>query len=335
MARKFMSLQLTTALIGLALSPASAVAQEAIEQQSEHSSHEHTLRVTQDYDPRPAIWRIADDDTTIYLFGTFHILPEGFRWRTPAFDTIIKQADELVLELTQDNLDQATVQPAVDELTLLMTNRPPTSANLTPTNVEKWRSLAEYAGVDYGSFDSLPAFLAMVMLSIGHLEDLGSSEIYGVEPSLEQEFRQRNRPILTIEDSVAVLNKVLKLDEQVLIAELDQQLTQWDGKDLNELIYGPATIFGGAPSPDEAFVTEHAWAKGEGVGELDWGDSEMSDALRQILFTERNNAWADWLDNRMDRKGNVLVAVGAAHFEGDGSVIALLQQRGIAVERVQ
>ena len=33
----------------------------------------------QDYEPAPAMWRLADADTTIYLLGTIHLLPEGFR----------------------------------------------------------------------------------------------------------------------------------------------------------------------------------------------------------------------------------------------------------------
>ena len=36
--------------------------------------------------PRPAMWKVADEDTTLYLFGTFHLLPENHHWRTPAFE---------------------------------------------------------------------------------------------------------------------------------------------------------------------------------------------------------------------------------------------------------
>src|SRR5690606_5646768 len=52
--------------------------------------------IEQDYDPDPAIWLIEDEDTRIYLFGTVHVLPEGFRWRSPRLDAIVEEADALV-----------------------------------------------------------------------------------------------------------------------------------------------------------------------------------------------------------------------------------------------
>src|SRR3954465_12790453 len=47
----------------------------------------------------PAMWKVADKDTTIYLFGTFHLLPQGGAWRTPAFDKALASSDELVMEI--------------------------------------------------------------------------------------------------------------------------------------------------------------------------------------------------------------------------------------------
>lgn len=47
--------------------------------------------------PRPALWKLADADTTIYLFGTIHILPKDLPWRTPVLEHAIAASDELVL----------------------------------------------------------------------------------------------------------------------------------------------------------------------------------------------------------------------------------------------
>ena len=65
---------------------------------------------TQDYEPSPALWRLADEDTTIYMFGTIHVLPQGFRWRSAQFDAVLAEADTLVLETS----DYAEVEGAID-----------------------------------------------------------------------------------------------------------------------------------------------------------------------------------------------------------------------------
>ena len=49
-------------------------------------------------DPHPALWKIADADTTIYLFGTTHALPKGFRWQSAPVRAAMMASDELVLE---------------------------------------------------------------------------------------------------------------------------------------------------------------------------------------------------------------------------------------------
>ena len=35
---------------------------------------------------RPALWAVSDADTTIYLFGTTHLLPSQMKWRTAKID---------------------------------------------------------------------------------------------------------------------------------------------------------------------------------------------------------------------------------------------------------
>ena len=47
---------------------------------------------------RPAMWRVADADTTVYLFGTIHLLPENYRWRTSRFDQAVAGSQSLIVE---------------------------------------------------------------------------------------------------------------------------------------------------------------------------------------------------------------------------------------------
>ena len=31
----------------------------------------------------PALWRVHNGTSTVYLFGSLHILPPGYKWTTP------------------------------------------------------------------------------------------------------------------------------------------------------------------------------------------------------------------------------------------------------------
>jgi uncharacterized protein YbaP (TraB family) len=62
--------------------------------------------------------------------------------------------------------------------------------------------------------------------------------------------------------------------------------------------------------------------------------NQASPTTYNMLFTERNARWADWVAARMQTPGTVFVAVGAGHLAGKDSVLVQLAQRGIESQRV-
>src|SRR5689334_12691785 len=65
---------------------------------------------------RPALWEVSDPDTTIYLFGTIHLLPQDTQWRTPKFDQAVSTAQELVVETLIDEKNPASLMAAMASL---------------------------------------------------------------------------------------------------------------------------------------------------------------------------------------------------------------------------
>src|SRR3546814_10818020 len=57
-------------------------------------------------DADPALWVVKDEDTTIYLFGTVHVLKPGLGWFDEAVKTAFDASDQLMLELVMPE-DQA------------------------------------------------------------------------------------------------------------------------------------------------------------------------------------------------------------------------------------
>jgi uncharacterized protein YbaP (TraB family) len=80
---------------------------------------------------------------------------------------------------------------------------------------------------------------------------------------------------------------------------------------------------------------QSAWKRGDQsvfVRMLDQLRQASPDTYR-MMFTERNERWADWIRARMQAPGTVFVAVGAGHLAGPDSLLVRLAERGIPSQR--
>jgi uncharacterized protein YbaP (TraB family) len=79
-----------------------------------------------------------------------------------------------------------------------------------------------------------------------------------------------------------------------------------------------------------------AWKRGDQsvfVRLLDQLKTASPDTYR-MMFTERNERWADWIRARMQTPGTIFIAVGAGHLAGTDSLLVRLAERGIPSQRV-
>jgi hypothetical protein len=276
----------------------------------------------QDYQPRPAIWLLADADTKIYLFGTIHVLAPGFNWQSPELSRVVGEAQELVVEHYQPPAAAEGSIEDSDAVRMLMLSKPvPILARVPEDRRAGLKQAIDRSGVEEPVFDHLQSWAAAMMLGLAHLmggygtED--PDDAPGVEDVLEETFRKAAKPILSVEDSMLVLRAMndLPADVQTMMlveaAEETKQATQAWARD------------------------DHAWARGriEAMSIDEMLDS-FPDPLFDILIRKRNAAWTDWLVARLDKPGTVLFAVGAGHLAGKESVQAMLEKRGLKARRV-
>ena len=80
-------------------------------------------------DADPALWVVKDKDTTIYLFGTIHVLKPGLSWFDEAVKKAFDKSGTLVLEMVEP--DQATQQKVVLSKAFAL-NGPTLSEQLPP-----------------------------------------------------------------------------------------------------------------------------------------------------------------------------------------------------------
>lgn len=302
--------------------------------------------LAQDYTPAPAIWLLSDVDTKIYLFGTYHALPPGFAWRSPLLERVLKSVDQLVLESTDAEMGLQKNAERMFEVSLanLGNGKRSISKHLSPENTAKWGTVAELIGVPEEILDQMPPMTAVFAIEGGLTEYADFRGDLGVETILTDIFERTGKPIGSIEDAIAVMTNLMAIDEALWIESIDDDLSQWDGEQLDTLFANSGHFAATSAdrdtqvtgiSADNEFYSEHMWAKGYGdIDDMAFGEGDLGRQFRRVLLEDRNRAWSVWLDDRLDRPGTILVAVGSAHFGGRDSVLRMLEERGLRAKRI-
>jgi len=269
-------------------------------------------------DANPALWVVRDADTTIYLFGTFHLL-DGRPWFNDEVRTAFDASDELVMEAILPE-EPSSVAPMIMRYALDPQHRK-LSDRLTPEqNATLGRALAA-AGVPPAAFDAFEPWFVSMTLSVLGAQRLGISSGNGPETILMNAAHARHIPIGELEGLEWQIRMFDSMPEDQQLAQLNETLEQND-----EL-------------PRKLAPMLAAWSAGDvdALARLldeDEQDSPTDRALHAMLFTNRNAAWAAWIRGRLARPGTVFIAVGAGHLAGRDSVIADLQTAGIRAARV-
>ncbi|HEY0014201.1 MAG TPA: TraB/GumN family protein [Allosphingosinicella sp.] len=265
---------------------------------------------------RPALWQLADADTTIYLFGTIHALPEGVEWRSPALDQAMAASNELVTEI--DLRDAMAIAGAFTRLGL-SPGLPPVVERVPENKRAALRTAIAASPVPEAVLNRMETWAAAVTLAQVLFQSAGLDAERGVERVLTPDFTRRGATLSALETA-------------------DEQLGFFDG--LPEEAQR-AFLVGVLESPEDVRTQFdamlRAWRSGDtrAIGRTFNEEETMSADLRRILLTQRNARWAEWLQRRLERPGTVFVAVGAGHLAGDDSVQDFLQQRGLRARRVQ
>ena len=268
-------------------------------------------------DADPALWVVRDADTTIYLFGTFHLLDGRRDWFNDEVRAAFDRSDELVLELVLPD-NPADAQPVIMRYAGDPAGR--TLAQRLPAALHhRLNEALPRMGVPAGAFDLLdPWFAAMSLFSIG-AQRLGITGAEGTEMTLTAAARTRNMPVSGIETIEAQMEMLDAMPEAQQVQQLGLTIDAMDR--LGETL---------AP------MTE-AWAAGdsERLYEIMNGQLAQSPDLYRTMLVERYARWTDWIRDRMARPGTLFVAVGAGHLAGRDSVQAMLARHGLRAERVR
>lgn len=264
----------------------------------------------------PALWSISDEDSTVWLFGTAHLLRPDIAWRTPRIEAALSEAEALYLETDVS----PAAAPRLQALAALHGTNPPgvtLSALLDADANAKLASAAERFGLQASQFEPVRPWLVALQLSVASYAAEGATAEAGVERVLSEHARAAQKHfgyLETPEEQIAVLADLPQAAQIAFLVET-----------LNDIESGEASMS----------AMEDAWARGDIAALRTAFDNDldgMTPEVREAMLTARNRRWVDEIVALLNGDDDVFVAVGAAHLVGDDSVIDLLRERGLTVQ---
>ena len=269
----------------------------------------------------PALWKVSDYDSTVYLFGTVHVLRPSTQWLTADIQSAFDASDRLIVEVDIHTPGaHAEMRRLMRHYGLFAQGRSLLDY-MTDEQAETLKTVSGILDLPYENVVQIKPWLLKSLLS-GEMEyDRGSNAFErasGVEEVLMRQAALQGKRLAyieSLEDTFSVLPST-RMEDQIASLMDDLRRNEEEPEFLDTLV--------------------SEWVDGdvEGLGLI------ISDPLMQTdktyydaLLLHRNEKWIPKIEIMLDIPGTSFVAVGAAHLAGPDSVVGMLRAKGLDVVR--
>ncbi|MFB9372750.1 TraB/GumN family protein [Algimonas porphyrae] len=265
----------------------------------------------------PAIWRLQDEDSTLYLFGTVHLLPDDLNWQRDDMREAFAASGTVFFEADNEGAAALRAQALATRLGLRTDGR-----RLTDT-LDNYQSnlleaVANNGALDLAALDAMQPWLAGEFLTLSAAQGEGLSANLSADEALKSRAARSGKNVVYFETPEDQIRQIADLPETVQLELLTNTMERFDDM-----------------GPGLRRIAED-WA----VGDVAALERDLTTPLatapagyREAIFLDRHERWADRLDRFMQGSGTGFVAVGTSHLVGDGSLIDALEARGYDVAR--
>lgn len=269
---------------------------------------------------RGALFKVAGEGHTMYLFGTIHVGQPGFYPLEPRIAAAVAGASTLALEV-DPALDPAAMVALVREYGMY---RPGSAGAMPPALRARLGKVLAKAGVDPRAMLPMKPWLVAMVLSLAEYGAQGYSAELSVDAHLAKLARAGKVKVLALETPASQMRLFSRLSDAEQLRFLEESIDM---------------IESGKQGAEVRNIVE-AWRNAD-RGALDRiaagseEDTSLSGKfLKEVLLDERNVQIADKLAGLLKREDKSVAAIGVLHLVGSNSVPALLSARGVTVERV-
>lgn len=265
----------------------------------------------------PALWKVRNGDSTVYIFGSLHILPPSFEWRTPAIKTAIETSDIFVFEVPVDDAATQRQKDFIVKNGLL-----PRGASLRKVlnriEFDTYSRVLLGAGLKPEHFTRYRPWLAAVVVGLAYVHRRDLTMLDGADDQIIQEAQERGKELRYLESIEDQMSLLVMGDDLAQIRALKRQLVSL-----------PQSV-----SHTQDLVDTWAEGDAERFAALIERDFAGHVEAQDLLISNRNRTWIPRVAELLQGGKTAMVTVGAAHIGGPKGVISLLCGEGYSVERV-
>ncbi len=265
---------------------------------------------------KPLMWVVKDEDSTIYLFGSIHVMKNDVVWLTPDIQSRFDSASDAWFEMA-DLDNPAAIQPVVQKY--MLDPKGGMTKGLTDAEIRKIDALSAPMNLSAQKMLYMRKWAVGLILTMQKIQSLGYDPKVGVDVTLMAAARKAGKTVHGLETVDQEMQAIVPSDDAEELAALRQALAEVSDadKDIAPLL--------------------KAWEKGDETGLehflLDKYKAEDSASYKRLIVA-RNAAWEPQVEEMLKGKGTAFITVGAGHLVGPDSLIALLRKHGIKVERL-
>lgn len=263
--------------------------------------------------PSPPLYEIASADGTVegWMLGTIHALPTGTRWRTPAIERVVGEADLLIVEIK--DLGGRNNGPSI-YASLAQSAGLPSLAQRVPGDLRpQLAGLMERGDLSDAGFASTETWAAAIALA--RVDAVGDPD-NGVDSALIGDFAGRRvRELEGLRGQLSIFDRLPEPQQRAMLA---------------------AVVRGSETARKDPERLQRAWLAGDAaIIEASTREGFLAEpALREALLAGRNRRWVTAIIPALEQAPRPLIAVGAAHLIGPDGLAALLAIEGYRIRRL-
>ncbi len=261
--------------------------------------------------PSPALWKVEGSHNTVWLFGTFHLLPAGLEWRTDDMTSAFGQADILVLEAPVERGNEQNLAALIRSRGLLGPEES-LSNLLSNKDFTQLQSMAGSLGLPLQALNRMRPWFASLTLTQSYISTLGYLPDAGADRQLAASARLTGKQVAFLETIEQQIGFFADYPDDVQVKNLQFTLQQIE------------------ETPDMIDSLLQSWLSGD-TAKL---DALFNDRLKDIpevydrLVRQRNSVWTTLIERMLSQPQNYFIAVGTGHLVGKDSVVAQLRALG-------